>query len=55
MNKPTGVTSADVVRALKKKMNPTKIGHAETTLDPDATGLIPLALGEATKKQFHIS
>ena len=29
-------------------MNPTKIGHAGT-LDPDATGLIPLALGEATK------
>ena len=48
VNKPTGVTSADVVRALKKKLNPTKIGHAGT-LDPDATGLIPLALGEATK------
>ena len=48
MNKPTGITSADVVRLLKKKMNPTKIGHAGT-LDPDATGLIPLALGEATK------
>ena len=29
-------------------MNPTKIGHAGT-LDPGATGLIPLALGEATK------
>ena len=48
MNKPAGITSADVVRALKKKLNPTKIGHAGT-LDPDATGLIPLALGEATK------
>ena len=48
VNKPAGITSADVVRALKKRMNPTKIGHAGT-LDPDATGLIPLALGEATK------
>ncbi len=48
MNKPAGITSADVVRVLKKKLNPTKIGHAGT-LDPDATGLIPLALGEATK------
>ena len=48
MNKPAGITSADVVRVLKEKMNPTKIGHAGT-LDPDATGLIPLALGEATK------
>ena len=48
VDKPAGITSADVVRVLKKKMNPTKIGHAGT-LDPDATGLIPLALGEATK------
>ena len=48
VNKPAGVTSADVVRALKRKFNPTKIGHAGT-LDPDATGLMPLALGEATK------
>ena len=48
MNKPAGITSADVVRVLKKKLNPTKIGHAGT-LDPDATGLMPLALGEATK------
>ncbi len=48
VNKPAGITSAEVVRALKKKMNPTKIGHAGT-LDPDAIGLIPLALGEATK------
>ena len=48
MNKPAGTTSADVVRVLKKKNNPTKNGQAGT-LDPDATGLIPLALGEATK------
>ena len=48
VNKPAGITSADVVRVLKKKLNPKKIGHAGT-LDPDATGLIPLALGEATK------
>ena len=48
VNKPAGITSADVVRVLKKKLNPTKIGHAGT-LDPDATGLIPIALGEGTK------
>ena len=48
VKKPTGITSADVVRVLKRKMNPTKIGHSGT-LDPDATGLIPVALGEATK------
>ena len=48
MNKPAGITSSEVVRALKRKMHPTKIGHAGT-LDPDAKGLIPLALGEATK------
>ena len=48
VDKPAGMTSADVVRVLKKRYNLAKIGHAGT-LDPDATGLIPLALGEATK------
>ena len=48
VNKPAGITSAEAVRLLKKKLNPTKIGHAGT-LDPGATGLIPIALGEATK------
>ena len=48
VDKPAGMTSAEIIRVIKKKMNPTKIGHAGT-LDPDAIGLLPIALGEATK------
>ncbi|MEB3703126.1 tRNA pseudouridine(55) synthase TruB [Candidatus Bealeia paramacronuclearis] len=48
IDKPVGLTSTDVVTKLKRKLRPQKIGHAGT-LDPFATGLLPLALGEATK------
>ncbi|MDC3067670.1 tRNA pseudouridine(55) synthase TruB [Paracoccaceae bacterium] len=48
VNKPKGMTSTDVIRRLKNKLNPAKIGHAGT-LDPNATGLLPVAMGEATK------
>lgn len=48
IDKPRGVTSTDVVRAIKKLLHPLKIGHAGT-LDPLATGVLPVALGEATK------
>ncbi len=46
--KPTGMTSADVVFAVKKLLKPSKIGHLGT-LDPAATGVLPIALGKATK------
>ena len=46
--KEAGYTSAHVVRTLKKKFNIKKIGHYGT-LDPLASGVLPLALGEATK------
>lgn len=48
VDKPAGITSADVVREVKRALRPAKIGHAGT-LDPIATGVLPLALGEATK------
>ncbi len=48
IDKPAGVTSTQVVTAVKKMLRPMKIGHAGT-LDPLATGILPLALGEATK------
>lgn len=48
IDKPAGVTSTDVVRLLKRTLHPAKIGHAGT-LDPLATGILPIALGEATK------
>jgi len=47
IDKPTGLTSARVV-ALVKHSSGAKVGHAGT-LDPLATGVLPLALGEATK------
>lgn len=48
IDKPAGPSSAQVVGKVKWLLKPSKIGHAGT-LDPLATGLLPLALGEATK------
>jgi tRNA pseudouridine55 synthase len=47
IDKPAGMTSARVVAAVKHATG-AKVGHAGT-LDPLATGVLPLALGEATK------
>ncbi len=48
IDKPPGLTSAHVVAKVKRMTQAAKIGHAGT-LDPLATGILPLALGEATK------
>jgi tRNA pseudouridine55 synthase len=48
IDKPQGITSARVVAKIKRSAGATKVGHAGT-LDPLATGVLPLALGEATK------
>lgn len=48
VDKPEGITSAGVIRALKGRLGRTKVGHLGT-LDPFASGLLPLCLGEATK------
>jgi tRNA pseudouridine55 synthase len=48
VDKPEGTTSAGVIRALKPRLGRTKVGHLGT-LDPFASGLLPLCLGEATK------
>lgn len=48
VDKPEGMTSAGVIRVLKPRLGRTKIGHLGT-LDPFASGLLPLCLGEATK------
>lgn len=47
IDKPAGVTSAEVVRRVKRRVR-VKVGHLGT-LDPFATGVLPLCLGEATK------
>jgi tRNA pseudouridine55 synthase len=48
VDKPEGVTSAGAIRVLKPRLGGTKVGHLGT-LDPFASGLLPLCLGEATK------
>ena len=53
IDKPAGITSTGVVSKIKRAFNAKKVGHAGT-LDPDATGVLPIALGEATKTIPHI-
>ena len=48
VDKPAGVTSHDVVATARRIFGQQKVGHAGT-LDPLATGLLPLLLGEGTK------
>jgi tRNA pseudouridine55 synthase len=48
LDKPIGRTSTDMVGAVKRLFSAAKVGHAGT-LDPLATGVLPIALGEATK------
>ena len=48
LDKPSGITAAKVVARVKRTLNAAKAGHGGT-LDPLATGILPIALGEATK------
>ena len=48
IDKPNGPTSFDVVRQVRSLLKLKKVGHTGT-LDPMATGVLPLCLGEATK------
>lgn len=48
INKPKGYTSHDVVNVVRKKLNTKKVGHTGT-LDPNATGVLPILVGAATK------
>jgi len=48
LDKPVGVTSTQAVTHVKRLFNAAKAGHAGT-LDPLASGILPIALGEATK------
>jgi tRNA pseudouridine55 synthase len=48
VDKPTGISSAEVVRRVKSRVKPARVGHLGT-LDPFATGLLPIMIGEATK------
>jgi len=48
IDKPEGVTSHDVVQTIRKKFDTSKVGHLGT-LDPMATGVLPVAIGKATR------
>ena len=48
LDKPTGITSNRALQIVKRLYNASKAGHTGS-LDPLATGLLPLCLGEATK------
>ena len=53
IDKPAGVTSAAVVAAVRRATHAAKVGHGGT-LDPLATGVLPIALGEATKTVSYV-
>lgn len=53
IDKPSGITSFDVVRQLRKKLGVRKIGHGGT-LDPMATGLLIALVGRATKRMNEV-
>jgi tRNA pseudouridine55 synthase len=54
VDKPAGITSTSVVNKVKWAFQAQKAGHAGT-LDPAATGVLAVALGEATKTVAHIT
>lgn len=53
IDKPTGMTSHDVVAQLRRKLSEKKIGHAGT-LDPFASGLLVMGIGSGTKLLHHL-
>ena len=48
INKPEGWTSQDVCAKLRSRLHIKKIGHTGT-LDPMATGVLPVCIGKATR------
>lgn len=54
VDKPAGMTSTSVVNKVRWAFNAKKAGHAGT-LDPEATGVLAVALGEATKTVPYIT
>jgi len=53
IDKPAGMTSAAVVGRVRRMLDAAKAGHAGS-LDPLATGVLPVALGEATKTVSYV-
>ena len=53
VNKPAGYTSHDIVSKIRKQLNIKKVGHTGT-LDPLATGVLPILLGNGTKLSKYL-
>lgn len=54
IDKPAGITSHDVVSRVRRLLNTREVGHSGT-LDPLATGLMVLLIGEATKLSSYVT
>lgn len=54
IDKPVGPTSHDIVSSVRKILKEKKVGHTGT-LDPAATGVLPLVLGKATKLARYVT
>ena len=54
VDKKAGVTSFDAVAVVRKRLGLKRVGHAGT-LDPEATGVLPILLGEATKLMPYLA
>lgn len=53
VDKPVGMTSTAVVSAVRRTLDAQKVGHGGT-LDPLASGVLPIAMGEATKTVSYV-
>ena len=53
VNKPYGITSMEVVRRLKRASRQKRVGHGGT-LDPVATGVVPICFGQATRMMEYL-
>ena len=54
INKPTGITSHDVVAFIRKHLKQKRVGHAGT-LDPLASGVLPICVGKGTRVAEYLS
>jgi len=54
VDKPAGITSHDVVNILRKRLGEKRVGHAGT-LDPEATGLMLVGVGNGTRLMRFVS
>lgn len=54
LDKPPGATSHDAVAMVRRALNRVKTGHTGT-LDPDATGVLPICIGKATRLAEYIT